>query len=105
LSAPVTPKSFSLAPNQQYGDRLVIDLFDQGADSAPALPASSAASKPTVPVTPTQTTAPRTATALPAGKRDIVIAIDAGHGGEDPGAIGPKGQHEKNLTLAIAKEL
>ncbi|WP_155943568.1 N-acetylmuramoyl-L-alanine amidase [Zestomonas thermotolerans] len=105
LSAPVTPKSFSLAPNQQYGDRLVIDLFDQGADSAPALPAGSAASKPTVPVTPTQTTAPRTATALPAGKRDIVIAIDAGHGGEDPGAIGPKGQHEKSLTLAIAKEL
>lgn len=36
---------------------------------------------------------------------DIVIAIDAGHGGEDPGAHGPKGTHEKEVTLAIAKKL
>nr|WP_187669908.1 N-acetylmuramoyl-L-alanine amidase [Pseudomonas carbonaria] len=103
LSAPVTPKSFSLAPNQQYGDRLVIDLFDQGADSSPSLPPSNVAGKPVVPVTPTQPV-PKPVP-LPGGKRDIVIAIDAGHGGEDPGAIGPKGQHEKNVTLAISKEL
>lgn len=35
----------------------------------------------------------------------VVIAIDAGHGGHDPGAIGPNGEKEKNITLAIAKRL
>ena len=40
-----------------------------------------------------------------AGMRPLVIAIDAGHGGQDPGAIGPTGQHEKNAVLAIAREL
>ena len=42
---------------------------------------------------------------MPSGKREIVIAIDAGHGGEDPGASGPRGQHEKDVVLQIAKEL
>jgi N-acetylmuramoyl-L-alanine amidase len=37
--------------------------------------------------------------------RNIIVAIDAGHGGEDPGASGLKGTHEKNITLAIAREL
>jgi len=37
--------------------------------------------------------------------RDIIIAIDAGHGGEDPGATGPRGTHEKDVVLAIAKDL
>ena len=54
LSAPVTPKSFTLAPNQQYGDRLVIDLFDQGADTQPSLPDTNVAATPEVPVTPTE---------------------------------------------------
>ncbi|SEQ83141.1 N-acetylmuramoyl-L-alanine amidase [Pseudomonas cuatrocienegasensis] len=104
LSAPVTPKSFTLAPNQQYGDRLVVDLFDQGADTQPSLPDTTVASAPPVPVTPTQ--APTKLVPVPNGKRDIVIAIDAGHGGEDPGALSPvKGQYEKHVTLAIAKEL
>ena len=39
------------------------------------------------------------------GMRQLVIAIDAGHGGQDPGAIGPNGNREKNVTLAIAREL
>ncbi|MES2823434.1 MAG: N-acetylmuramoyl-L-alanine amidase [Pseudomonadota bacterium] len=39
------------------------------------------------------------------GKREILIAVDAGHGGEDSGALGPKGLREKDVTLAIAKEL
>ncbi|MBM7061227.1 N-acetylmuramoyl-L-alanine amidase [Pseudomonas sp. UL073] len=105
LSAPVTPKSFSLAPNQQYGDRLVIDLYDQGADTAPSLPPTTIADNPAVPVSPTQPAPKLTPPPPPGSKRDIVVAIDAGHGGEDPGALGPKGQHEKNVTLAIAKEL
>ena len=104
LSAPVTPKSFTLAPNQQYGHRLVVDLFDQGADVAPSAPANAVGAAPQVPVTPTQ--APPKVAPVPGGKRDIVIAIDAGHGGEDPGALSPvKGQFEKHVTLAIAKEL
>jgi N-acetylmuramoyl-L-alanine amidase len=103
LSKAVTPKSFTLAPNQQYGHRLVVDLFDQDA-SAPSTPATTVASAPPVPVTPTQ--APQKLTPVPNGKRDIVIAIDAGHGGEDPGALSPvKGQYEKHVTLAIAREL
>ena len=104
LSSQVTPKSFSLAPNQQYGNRLVVDLFDHAADAAPSVPASSASSEPVVPVTPTQP--PPKLTPVPGGKRNIVIAIDAGHGGEDPGALGPvRGQFEKQVTLAIAREL
>jgi N-acetylmuramoyl-L-alanine amidase len=104
LSAPVTPKSFTLAPNQQYGHRLVVDLFDQASGAVPELPSAAVATAPPVPVTPTQ--APVKLTPVPNGTRDIVIAIDAGHGGEDPGALSPvKGQYEKHVTLAIAKEL
>ena len=40
-----------------------------------------------------------------AGMRPLIIAIDAGHGGQDPGAVGPTGKHEKNAVLAIAREL
>jgi len=104
LSAPVSPKSFTLAPNQQYGHRLVVDLFDQGSAPPATQTPSIAASAPPVPVTPTQP--PPKLTPVPNGKRDIVVAIDAGHGGEDPGALSPvKGQYEKHVTLAISKEL
>lgn len=147
MAAPVSPKSFSLAPNQQYGHRLVVDLFDHEEDVTPAAPAATAASaaagatgaqpeaKPvaTSPIAVTQANSPANPPAnpspspapatrlpsaseskeiaaavrepLPSGKRNIVIAIDAGHGGEDPGALGPRGLHEKNVVLAIAREL
>ena len=42
---------------------------------------------------------------MQAGMRPLLIAIDAGHGGQDPGAIGPNGNREKDVTLAIAREL
>lgn len=77
LSARVTPKSFTLEPNQQYGHRLVVDLFDGEA------PSNLPPVQPSLPVTPTQ--APARLPPPPGGKRDIIIAIDAGHGGEDPG--------------------
>lgn len=109
LNKAVTPKSFTLAPNAQYGNRLVVDLYDQEADAVAAstpptpTPAATAATPPAVPVTPAQPAIKLTP--VPNGKRDIVIAIDAGHGGEDPGASGSRGQHEKDIVLQIAKEL
>ena len=42
---------------------------------------------------------------MPSGTADIVVAVDAGHGGDDPGSIGPTRKYEKNVTLAVAKKL
>ncbi|MBH1391935.1 N-acetylmuramoyl-L-alanine amidase [Stenotrophomonas maltophilia] len=42
---------------------------------------------------------------MQAGMRHLVVAIDPGHGGQDPGAIGPTGKREKDVTLAVAREL
>src|SRR5690606_38547521 len=41
----------------------------------------------------------------PASARPLIVAIDAGHGGQDPGAVGPTGKREKDVTLAMAREL
>jgi len=104
LKKAVTPKSFTLAPNAQYGNRLVVDLFDNPADAAPpAAPPPAVATVPAVPVTPAEPAIKLPP--APAGKRDIIVVIDAGHGGEDPGASGSRGQHEKDVVLAIAREL
>jgi N-acetylmuramoyl-L-alanine amidase len=107
LKKAVTPKSFVLAPNAQYGNRLVVDLYDQEADAiaatAPPPTPAPPATTPAVPVTPAQPAIKLTP--VPSGKRDLVVAIDAGHGGEDPGASGSRGQHEKDIVLQIAKEL
>ena len=110
LSATVTPKSFSLAPNQQYGHRLVVDLFDQDSGAAPSVPQAPQVNSPAAVAASPAIVAPGAVPAklppVPGGKRDIVIAIDAGHGGEDPGALGPgRKVYEKNVTLAIAREL
>ena len=96
LTREVTAKSFSLPPNQQYGHRLVIDLYDQAPGST--LPARSEPSASPLPQTPSRSV-------TEAGNRDVIIALDAGHGGEDPGAIGHNKALEKHVVLAIAKEL
>jgi N-acetylmuramoyl-L-alanine amidase len=108
LKKAVTPKSFTLAPNQQYGNRLVVDLYDNAADANPSptvadTPATAAPAVPAVPVSPSKPEIKLTP--VPNGKRDIVVVVDAGHGGEDPGASGGRGQKEKNVVLSIAKEL
>jgi len=83
LSGGSTVKSFMLEPTGSYGVRLVIDLYPKK-DSKAAVKQLSDRRRP---------------------NRDIVVAIDAGHGGEDPGAIGSKRTREKDVVLAIAKEL
>lgn len=88
LSAPVRPRSFLLKPNGEYGHRLVVDLYDAVAPSAKA-------SQPVK-------TVPTVAKAQP---RELVIAIDAGHGGEDPGARGSRGTREKDVVLDISRKL
>ncbi|MGL6243723.1 N-acetylmuramoyl-L-alanine amidase [Pseudomonas sp.] len=103
LKKAVTPKSFTLAPNAQYGNRLVVDLFDNPADAAPIPAPTNVATVAPVPVTPVDP--PVKLPPAPAGKRDIIVVIDAGHGGEDPGASGSRGQREKDVVLAIAREL
>lgn len=73
-------KSFLVEPNKTYGNRLVVDL-----------------EKPQNPQEPVKTLAEQ--------PREMVVAIDAGHGGEDPGAIGRLGTFEKTVTLSIARKL
>ena len=95
LSQAGSARAFLVKPGARAGYRLVVDL-------APPLgaPVSAAATAPGIasdrPV--------RAAHARPAG-RDLIIAVDAGHGGEDPGAIGKAGTREKDVVLAIAREL
>ncbi|HHH39687.1 MAG TPA: AMIN domain-containing protein, partial [Sedimenticola sp.] len=88
LKRPVKPRSFVLKPNRKYGNRLVVDLYDAKAKSV------GRAERP-VKVSRVRAAAPR----------ELVIAIDAGHGGEDPGARGKSGTREKDVTLAIARKL
>jgi N-acetylmuramoyl-L-alanine amidase len=93
MKTKVTPNIFKLKPTPggQYGHRLVVDL--------PHNPVPDLVSEPDN--TPSVS---RDASQL-AGNADIVIAIDAGHGGEDPGSIGPKRHYEKTVTLAISRKI
>jgi N-acetylmuramoyl-L-alanine amidase len=86
LGAAARAQSFLLEPTGRYGHRLVLDLYPEGAESATER-------------------VRQVARALPEDDRDMIVAIDAGHGGEDPGAIGPSGTYEKHVVMAIAEEL
>lgn len=111
LKHKVSPKSFTLKKGDGNDDRLVIDLFD--AASSPAS-ATGAGSEPVniESVMESDTAAQKsiavselaTDTKTNTG-RAILIAVDAGHGGADSGALGPQSMREKDVTLAIAKEL
>ncbi|WP_017476786.1 N-acetylmuramoyl-L-alanine amidase [Pseudomonas sp. PAMC 26793] len=94
LKAPMQLNSFLLPPQDGQGHRLVLDLTS--ATHAPmqiaAAPAALAAPVPA----PVDKAHP---------KRDIIVVVDPGHGGKDPGAIGSKGQREKDVVLSIAQLL
>ena len=133
LKAKLKPQAFTLAPVGDYGHRLVLDLYPleppdpllafldrhqsqraAGADAAPAERTAPGAPPPAVAelaqarqpaVAPERPARAEPGKTRPASSRLIIVAVDAGHGGEDPGARGRGGTYEKNITLAIAKKL
>lgn len=134
LKAKVKPEAFALAPIAGYGHRLVLDIYPltppdpllaflkRRESGQPETPATTPAPAPALTPTPelaapevgpppvvakSETPAPKPAAraARPASERLITIAIDPGHGGEDPGARGRSGTLEKNVTLSIAQKL
>ena len=84
LSDAVQARSFFLPASAGQNDRLVVDFLDQEKENEPPRVVKSVSETP---------------------QRDVVIAIDAGHGGEDPGAIGPGRLREKDVVYRIAKKL
>jgi N-acetylmuramoyl-L-alanine amidase len=129
LKASVKPQVFTLAPIGEYGYRLVLDLYPlvppdpliafldrYQANKDGAAEAERLANRPDSPVgrmdrelAESPSAAPPTPATQrkgrPASTRMITVAIDAGHGGEDPGARGRRGTQEKDVTLAIARKL
>lgn len=111
VDARAKPKSFLLKPAGDYGYRLVLDLYpgDQSdpGDNAPDddAPAVAAAPEPRSRPTATASTRGKPLPAALTGERKVIVAIDAGHGGEDPGAHGATGLREKDVTLQVAREL
>ncbi|GGQ08592.1 N-acetylmuramoyl-L-alanine amidase [Shewanella litoralis] len=85
LTKPVKSSLFTLPPTAPYGNRLVVDLEDAAGGSSNVQQSVSRSANQS--------------------SRNIIVAIDAGHGGEDPGSIGPSGMHEKRVVLEIAKRL
>jgi len=103
LKTAIKPTVFQLQPLGQYGHRLVVDLYPV---QAGPVEAGNTAANPVVPPQPTVAEQPRPAKpGVPQYVRLISVAIDAGHGGEDPGASGANGSREKDITLALAKKL
>ena len=97
INESVKANAFQLAPNSQYGQRLVVDLnrLKPKTDFQIAAPVKQ----------PTDQSASVKKTANSPTKNKLIVAIDAGHGGEDPGALGKGGTREKDVVLAIAKKV
>ena len=133
LKQPIAPQVFTLQPVEPYQYRLVLDLYPtQAVDPLEKLIADrlkESGSTPSAPVTGSDPLGdlmaqragkppapprqymdrpdhpPRPPEPVRASDRLIVVAIDPGHGGEDPGALGPNGTREKDVVLSIARRL
>ncbi len=118
LSRAVEPRHFTLEPNEQYGHRLVVDLEYPGESAVEdpidpieakireqEIAADRAQAEAVAEGRDPDTVTPAAKQAQPHPKRNIIIAVDAGHGGEDPGATGPAGTREKDVVLEMAKRL
>ncbi len=119
LEREVAPRHFTLEPNDQYGHRLVVDLEYPGESAVqdPIDPIEAMIREQEIAASRARAEAgsgggeiaPEPAVALqqaqPHPRRDIIIAIDPGHGGEDPGAIGPGGTREKDVVMEISRRL
>jgi N-acetylmuramoyl-L-alanine amidase len=84
LKSKVRPRSFSLQPEGKSGHRLVVDLHGTNLSPTPIKTSQQEQRK---------------------RKKEYLIAVDAGHGGRDPGAVGKKGTREKDVTLAVAQKM
>ena len=114
LRSAVKFTSFVLNPNELYGHRLVVDISDRLGEEERISDNITEKGKPSVEDTEIVAEEPNQSTALSTQSTQIslepspkkyIVAIDAGHGGDDPGAIGFRGTREKQLTLSIAKKL
>jgi N-acetylmuramoyl-L-alanine amidase len=116
LKTEVAPQAFELKPVANYGYRLVLDIYPTiPPDPLMALLGGGAITMPQVgeadtrPEVKSHDKSSRggesSGKAKPEVRRLIIIAIDPGHGGEDPGAISRSGTQEKDITLAIAQKL
>lgn len=118
LKTEIKPSVFALPPAGDYQHRLVLDVYPLKDPLLALLQEKEASTSATLPPADAEDHKPTMATVLSAPPDDpapqqskpdaevvrlITIAIDAGHGGEDPGAQGASGTHEKDVTLAIAK--
>jgi len=108
LKTEVKPDVFALTPVAEYGHRLVLDLYPVvRLDPLMAFLEAEAQKDKKIAVAPPAAPerVPESSRPPKAPERKITIAIDPGHGGEDPGAVGRRGTYEKNVTLAIARKL
>ncbi len=113
VAANVFVNNFVLPPGDEYGHRLVVDLArpslqpgvvavpDAAVIAATEAPAPALESRPE----PVADPVPPPAVAARVQDKPIIVAVDAGHGGEDPGARGTSGLQEKDVALAIARNL
>jgi len=112
LKSEIRPQVFALKPVAEFGHRLIIDLYPVNAvdplmalldrERADTLTPAPGATAPRREAAPSQPSASASHKTPP---RRITVALDPGHGGEDPGAVGRRGTYEKNVVLAIARKL
>lgn len=106
LKTDVKPQLFTLAPIAEFKHRLVVDLYPAKATQKddPLLALLEDYNDGTLD-SPNNAPAASQPKGKPGASRPIIVMLDPGHGGEDPGAIGPSGTREKDVVLKIAKQL